>query len=84
MGHAYVEPRPPPQAPSFLGVLEPQPEGPLGFISIFIFLLEKHQICRGLSTVVTRGAQAPGSGCVLWELAHLSAKDTIVTIRQMR
>lgn len=37
-------------------LLEPQTKVPLAVISMFIFLLEKLQICRSLSTVVTTSA----------------------------
>lgn len=80
--HPYVESTPPRQAPSFLGLLEPQSEGLQGFISIFvfIFLLEKHQMCRG-PTQWPPECSSPHNGRIRGKLAlfgglHIEVVDS--------
>ena len=59
--HPYVESTPPRQAPSFLGLLEPQSEGPPGFISIFCFYFFAGETSdlQGPNAVATRVLISP-------------------------
>lgn len=63
-------------------LLEPQPEVPLGFISIFFFSWRNIKYA-GAWAQLSLGCLAPDSGCVLWELADQSANDITVSIRQI-